>query len=127
MTQVEAIIEPDCVTDDFRWESVTFVCIHGPSLPISVSLLGITLTKVLPQHPELLKVARLNPLTRYLSMKKLTLFLLLSAAMSSYAGEPDFTVKVESLGEPVKNALVKLWQAIPGKKGIPGGGKIACA
>ena len=28
MTEIESVIEPDCITDDFRRESVAFVCIH---------------------------------------------------------------------------------------------------
>lgn len=32
--EVEAIVEPDCVTDDVGWESVAFVYIHSPILPV---------------------------------------------------------------------------------------------
>jgi hypothetical protein len=35
VTQVEAIVEPDGVTDDVRRESVPFICIHWPILSIS--------------------------------------------------------------------------------------------
>jgi hypothetical protein len=28
MTEIESVVEPDCVTDDICWESVAFVCIH---------------------------------------------------------------------------------------------------
>jgi hypothetical protein len=28
MTQIEAIVEPDGITDDVRWESIAFVCAH---------------------------------------------------------------------------------------------------
>ena len=42
MTQIEAIVEPDGVTNDVRWESVAFVCVHEPILPISGGLLGRT-------------------------------------------------------------------------------------
>ena len=49
-------------------------------------------------------------------MNKLVVCLLLATAMSSYAGEQKLTVKVESAGEPVTNAQVKLWQAKPGVK-----------
>ena len=34
VAQIEAIVEPDCVRDDIWWESVTFVRIHWPILPI---------------------------------------------------------------------------------------------
>jgi hypothetical protein len=37
VTQIEAIVEPDGVGNDVRWESVTFICIHWPILPISAS------------------------------------------------------------------------------------------
>jgi hypothetical protein len=30
VTQVEAMVESDGVTDDVRWKSVALVCIHGP-------------------------------------------------------------------------------------------------
>ena len=32
MTQIESIVEPDCITDDIGREPVTFVGIHGPIL-----------------------------------------------------------------------------------------------
>jgi hypothetical protein len=35
VAQVESVIEPDCVGDDVRWESVALVSIHGPILSIS--------------------------------------------------------------------------------------------
>ena len=35
VTQVEAIVEPDGVADDIGRESVSFICVHPPSLPIS--------------------------------------------------------------------------------------------
>ncbi|MFT5334823.1 MAG: hypothetical protein ACJASY_003777 [Halioglobus sp.] len=28
MTEIESIVEPDCVTDDVWWKSVSFICIH---------------------------------------------------------------------------------------------------
>ena len=34
MAQVEAIVQPNGVTDDIGGESVTLICIHGPILPI---------------------------------------------------------------------------------------------
>ena len=37
MTQIETIVEPDCLTDYVWWESVPFICIHFPILPISAS------------------------------------------------------------------------------------------
>jgi len=43
MAQVEAIVEPDRVTDDVGWESVALVGIHPPIVSISVSLLVSTL------------------------------------------------------------------------------------
>ena len=35
MAEVEAIEEPDGIRNDVGWESVTFICVHGPILPIS--------------------------------------------------------------------------------------------
>ena len=32
VTQIEAIVEPDCVGEDVRWEPVAFISIHGPIL-----------------------------------------------------------------------------------------------
>ena len=32
MTQVESVVEPDCITDDIGWEPVTPVGIHRPIL-----------------------------------------------------------------------------------------------
>ena len=37
VTQVKAIVEPDGVGNDIRWESVAFIYIHWPILPISAS------------------------------------------------------------------------------------------
>ncbi len=37
VAQIEAIVEPDRITDDFGWESVAFVGIHSPILSISRS------------------------------------------------------------------------------------------
>jgi hypothetical protein len=34
VTQVESVIEPDCIRDDIGRESVSFVCIHGPIVSI---------------------------------------------------------------------------------------------
>jgi hypothetical protein len=28
VTEIESIVEPDCVTDDVWWKSVSFICIH---------------------------------------------------------------------------------------------------
>ncbi len=42
MAEIEAIIEPDCVTNNVRRESVAFVGIHSPILPISAGLLVST-------------------------------------------------------------------------------------
>ena len=35
VAQVEAVVEPDCITDDIGWESVALVSIHAPILAIS--------------------------------------------------------------------------------------------
>jgi hypothetical protein len=35
VTQIESIVKPDGVADDIGWESVAFVCIHPPILPIA--------------------------------------------------------------------------------------------
>ena len=35
VAEIEAVVEPDGVTDDVRRESVAFICIHGTILPIS--------------------------------------------------------------------------------------------
>jgi len=40
MAQIESIIAPDSVTDDVGWESVVFLCIHPPMLPMSESYPG---------------------------------------------------------------------------------------
>ena len=48
-------------------------------------------------------------------MKKLVFCILLAGTMNAYPGTQDFTVAVESTGEPVVDAHVKLWQAKPGK------------
>jgi hypothetical protein len=37
MTQIEAIVEPNGVTDDIGWEAVAFVGTHAPILAISTS------------------------------------------------------------------------------------------
>ena len=34
VAEIESIVEPDSVTDDIGWESVPFVCSHGPILAI---------------------------------------------------------------------------------------------
>ena len=34
VAQIESVVEPDCVGDDVGWESVAFVGIHSPILPI---------------------------------------------------------------------------------------------
>jgi len=46
VTQIEAIVEPDGITDDVGWESVTFVCIHRLMLPVMATLLGSTLARL---------------------------------------------------------------------------------
>jgi hypothetical protein len=33
VTQIEAIVEPDGIGNDVRWEPVTFICAHVPILP----------------------------------------------------------------------------------------------
>ena len=35
MAEIESIVEPDGVADDIGRESVSFICVHPPSLPIS--------------------------------------------------------------------------------------------
>ena len=35
VTQIEAVVQPDCVRDDVWRESVAFICIHSPILSIS--------------------------------------------------------------------------------------------
>jgi hypothetical protein len=37
VTEIEAVVQPDGVGNDVRWESVALVCIHGPILAISPS------------------------------------------------------------------------------------------
>jgi len=37
MAEVESVVEPDSLRNDIRRKSVTFICIHGPSLAISAS------------------------------------------------------------------------------------------
>ncbi|MFT6958906.1 MAG: hypothetical protein ACJAYC_003930, partial [Halieaceae bacterium] len=45
MAEIEAIVQPDSVTDDVGRESVTLICIHAPILSSSVSLLGDTFNR----------------------------------------------------------------------------------
>jgi hypothetical protein len=35
VAQIEKIVEPDSVGKDIGWESMAFICVHGPRLPIS--------------------------------------------------------------------------------------------
>ena len=35
VAEIEAVVQPDSVGDDVRWESVSFICVHSPILPIS--------------------------------------------------------------------------------------------
>jgi hypothetical protein len=35
VAEIEAIVEPDGITDDFRRESMAFISIHSPILAIS--------------------------------------------------------------------------------------------
>ena len=37
VAEIESIVQPNYVADDVWWESVAFVCIHPPILPISAS------------------------------------------------------------------------------------------
>jgi hypothetical protein len=39
MAQAESIVEPNCLTHDFGWESVAFVGIHPPISAISAQLI----------------------------------------------------------------------------------------
>ena len=46
VTEVEPVIEPDCITDDFGRESVSFISIHPPDyrildVKLSIPLLGL--------------------------------------------------------------------------------------
>ena len=34
-TKIESVVEPNGVTDDIEWESVSFVYIHGPILSVT--------------------------------------------------------------------------------------------
>jgi hypothetical protein len=54
MTEVEPVVEPDCVTNDIGRESVAFVCIHLPILSILESLLGNTLFILVPHRFDLI-------------------------------------------------------------------------
>jgi hypothetical protein len=36
MAEIESVVEPNGVTDDIGWESVSFVNIHGPTLSVMV-------------------------------------------------------------------------------------------
>ncbi len=42
-SQVESVVEPDCVGDDIGWESLAFIGIHGPSVSTSAAKLVSTL------------------------------------------------------------------------------------
>ena len=46
VAEVEAVVEPDSVTNDIRWESVTFVCIHSLMIPILAFNLAIPFKSV---------------------------------------------------------------------------------
>ena len=37
VAEIETVVEPDGIGNNVRWESVAFVSIHAPILPISVS------------------------------------------------------------------------------------------
>jgi hypothetical protein len=41
MTQIEAIVQPDSVTDDVGWESVALVCIHHRIIPFPAFNLSV--------------------------------------------------------------------------------------
>ena len=47
MAQVKAVVQPESIGNDIWRESVAFVSCHGPSLPISASLLGNTVNGIL--------------------------------------------------------------------------------
>ena len=34
VTQIESEVEPDSVADDVGWETVAFICVHPPIVPI---------------------------------------------------------------------------------------------
>ena len=44
MAEIEAIVEPDGVRNDVRWETVTFTCIHCLILAITAS--SVVSTKI---------------------------------------------------------------------------------
>jgi hypothetical protein len=44
VAEIEAIVEPDGVRNDVRWESVTFICIHCLILAITAS--SVVSTKI---------------------------------------------------------------------------------
>ena len=46
MAEIETIVQPDSVTDNLGWESVTFISIHSPILTISATLLVTTLWSI---------------------------------------------------------------------------------
>ena len=35
MSEIEAIVKPNGITNDVGWESVAFICVHEPILPKS--------------------------------------------------------------------------------------------
>ena len=43
MAEVESVVQPNRVADDFRREPMAFVCVHPPILSISASLLASTI------------------------------------------------------------------------------------
>jgi hypothetical protein len=55
VTEIESIVEPDCVTDDVWWKSVSFICIHPLILSNWVFNLAVPFT--LQQYPSRRKCA----------------------------------------------------------------------
>ena len=51
MAEVEPIVEPDSVGDDIWRESMSFICVHEPILPIPASLFGSTHRHLPPTTP----------------------------------------------------------------------------
>jgi hypothetical protein len=37
MSEIESVVEPNCVADDVRREPVAFICIHWPILAVTAS------------------------------------------------------------------------------------------
>ncbi|MFT5484428.1 MAG: hypothetical protein ACI9GW_003093 [Halieaceae bacterium] len=42
MTEIESVVDPDCVTDDIWRKFMAFICVHGQIIPDVACLLGRT-------------------------------------------------------------------------------------